>query len=69
MNLNISEIRAYPAYIPTTLDMNRNASVTVGLDVPGNLPVGLSEGIVPVIVDLPTASTGPPASPFWKSCR
>ena len=31
--------------------MNREALVTVGLDVPGNLPVGMMDVTVPVIVE------------------
>jgi len=47
-------IGGFQSIIPTSLDMNREALVTVGLDVPGNLPVGLSEGMVPVIVEAVT---------------
>lgn len=47
-------VGGFQSIIPTSLDMNREALVTVGLDVPGNLPVGLSDGIVPVIVEAVT---------------
>ncbi len=47
-------IGGFQSIIPTSLDMNREALVTVGLDVPGNLPVGMSTGSVPVIVEAVT---------------
>ena len=44
-------VGGFQSLIPSTLDMNREALVTVGLDVPGNLPVGMMEATVPVIVE------------------
>ena len=44
-------VGGFQSIIPSSLDMNREALVTVGLDVPGNLPVGISTGVVPVIVE------------------
>ncbi len=47
-------VGGFQSIIPTSLEMNREALVTVGLDVPGNLPVGISTGMVPVIVEAVT---------------
>lgn len=47
-------VGGFQSIIPTSLEMNREALVTVGLDVPGNLPVGMSTGVVPVIVEAVT---------------
>lgn len=47
-------VGGFQSIIPTSLDMNREALVTVGLDVPGNLPAGMSTGLVPVIVEAVT---------------
>ena len=47
-------VGGFQSLIPSTLDMNRDALVTVGLDVPGNLPVGMMDATVPVIVEATT---------------
>ena len=47
-------VGGFQSLIPSTLDMNREALVTVGLDVPGNLPVGIMDVTVPVIVEAVT---------------
>ena len=47
-------VGGFQSLIPSTLDMNREALVTVGLDVPGNLPVGMMDITVPVIVEATT---------------
>ena len=47
-------VGGFQSLIPSTLDMNREALVTVGLDVPGNLPVGMMDVTVPVIVEAVT---------------
>ena len=47
-------VGGFQSLIPSTLDMNREALVTVGLDVPGNLPVGMRDVTVPVIVEAVT---------------
>ena len=49
--LPIDWVGGFQSLIPSTLDMNREALVTVGLDVPGNLPVGMMDVTVPVIVE------------------
>ena len=53
-SLPMNWVGGFQSLIPSTLDMNREALVTVGLDVPGNLPVGMMEATVPVIVEAVT---------------
>ena len=52
--LPIDWVGGFQSLIPSTLDMNREALVPVGLDVPGELPVGMMDVTVPVIVGLIT---------------
>ena len=47
-------IGGFQSLIPSELDMNREALVTVGLELPGNLPIGLMDEDMSIIVEATT---------------
>ena len=47
-------IGGFQSLIPSELDMNREALVTVGLELPGNLPIGIMDEELSIIVEATT---------------
>lgn len=47
-------VGGFQSIIPAELDMNREALVTIGLELPGNLPIGLLDERVSIILEATT---------------
>ena len=53
-SLPLGWVGGFQSIVPATLDMNREANVIVGVEVSGNIPVGMTDVTVPVIVEAVT---------------
>ena len=53
-SLPLGWVGGFQSIVPATLDMNREANVIVGVEVSGNIPVGMTDVTIPVIVEAVT---------------